>query len=346
MASQPKKAAAEDRQDSKPDPKADPKKAAAPAASTSEEDKKPDAVDPKAAADAPKEDPKDEGADDDASAAPDDGDDWRTQAAGGDEKLLKRLQRFDSLAAMGKSLDEAEKKLRERGFAQAPAADAPVEEKAKFYTQHLGRPEKIEAYAELLKPVLPEGEEFTDDEAKLLDATTAILHNSGTVGLDGMQAVYQAFSDIVVGGRKEQEKMAASSADVGAEALKKAWGRDFDANLRYANAASAHYCKMVGVDPGELGDLRLRDGAPLGNHPLFARVMARIGRESSEDPAFLTVVENPRAAGADIDKRIADINALRSGSAADKNKYSSEGTQKELRELLRLKKLARPAQRR
>ncbi len=58
--------------------------------------------------------------------------DWRKQMAGGDEAYLKQLERFDSPAAVGKSLREAQLKISQGGAKPALPKDATPEQLAAF----------------------------------------------------------------------------------------------------------------------------------------------------------------------------------------------------------------------
>lgn len=273
----------------------------------------------------------DDSGDDGAGGGSDDGDpDWRTEMAGDDKDLLKRLERFSSLADMGRSFKEAERLARAKGVSAPPAADAPLEEKAAFYTQHFGRPEKPEDIT--VEPSLPDGEQFREEEVTLLKGVLGLAHKSAVFGKDQLDAVAQIVTDMVVGGRKEMEKKAETARADTETALRKAWGKDYEQNLEFANAYAGMRCKQAGVDPNDLANLRLEDGSLLGDSVLWARVMALGGRDHAEDPLLNRGDDRTDDAG-DIRKQLDAEMAKMNGSAAEKKEYATPAAAERRRKL-------------
>lgn len=267
------------------------------------------------------------GGDDDDSGGGDDGSggddgDWRVRMAGGDKVLLARLQRFAAEGDVGRSLLAAEKKAREKGGIQLPAADAPLEERAKFYTQHFGRPENVEDIE--LQPSLPDGEELQEPEVQLLQSVAGRLHQAGIFGNDQIQAAAQLVTDMIVGGRQELTKKVTDSRKVARQQLAKAWGEsNVEANLEYANNYAAMRCEQVGVDPKALATLRLEDGSLLGDNPLWAQIMAAGGRDHAEDPGMLH--EKVEGGVGDLQKQLnTEMAKMNSKDAKERKFYGSE----------------------
>lgn len=278
-------------------------------------------------------DDDDAGGDDDSGGGDDE--DWRAQMAGGDEKFLARLTRFASLADVGRSLQAAEKAARAKGGVQPPAADAPVEEKAKFYTEHFGRPAKVEDLR--VEPTLPDGEEFQDEEVTLLQGVMGLAHQAGVFGQEQLDVMAQMVTDLVVGGRRELGSRVKATQQKTKAALEKVWGKkDFQANLNYANAYAAMRCEQAGVEPGALAELRLQDGSRLGDNELYARVMALGGRDHAEDPNM-----NRDESGGSVTDLHAELKkemGLMNGTPAERKEYATPAAaerRKRLREAIK-----------
>lgn len=262
-----------------------------------------------------------------------DPDNWREAMAGGDSELLKELQRYNSAADAGRALTEAKKKAREKGGVTVPPADAPLEARAAFYNEHFGRPEKVEDIK--FEPKLPDGEELAEPEAQIVSGVLQAMWKTGNYGQPHMEAMGQIATDLLIGGRKEMEaRKEARQAETRAE-LKKLWGSDkaLEENLRYANGHASYLCASVGVDPAELGNLELSDGTRLGDHPLYAQVMAFGGRDRGEDPG---VGEDRGGGGASVQELEAELkkeSAKRTGTPRERNEYDTPEAAKRRAEL-------------
>lgn len=261
----------------------------------------------------------DESGDDDDAGAGDD--DWRARMAGDDADLLKEAQRYDSEESLLRALVTAKKKLRERAGLEVPKADASVEEKAKFYSEHFGRPEKVEDVK--LDVTLPDGEELTEAESLTVKQVTGLLHAAGVFGDEQMAIGRQIVADLAIGGRKELEEAAGVFRENATKTLEKKWKKDYQPNLALAQNYMAMRCEQVGVDPHALANVRLENGALLGDDPLFLQVMSAGGREHNEDPGMLRE-EAGGAKAADLkdalDKEMAKRN---SANGADRRYYDS-----------------------
>lgn len=302
-------------------------------------DKKPTEGDPPKDEKKPKDGdpPKNDGDDDDPPAEGDgekkDGDDedWRVRWAGGDAEILEELKRYDSEESVARALVLAKKKAREKGGIQPPKADAPVEEKAKFYTEHFGRPEKAEDIK--LEPSIPDGETLTEAEATTLKGVATLAHQAGIFGAEQIAAIAQITADLAIGGRKEQDKIAEKVRETTRTALAKAWGKDAEANEALAVSYMSMRSAQAGVDRVALANVRLSDGSLLGDNELFMKVMALGGRDHAEDP-LMDREETGGAKAADLQKQLDDEMAKRNGSAADRKYYDSDAAKKK-REKLR-----------
>lgn len=278
----------------------------------------------------------DPGDDDDDDAGDED---WRARMAGGDAETLDELKRYDSEESLARAVVQLKKKLREKGGITLPKADAPVEEKAAFYTEHMGRPEKAEDIK--LEVNLPENEALNEGEAATVKQVAELMHKAGVFGAEQIEAGLQMVADLAVGGRKELEEAAGVFRTKAKDALTKLWKRDFEPNLAMAQNYMAMRCEEAGVDRGELANVRLENGALLGDHPLFLRVMALGGRDHSEDPGMLRE-EAGGAKAADLKDALDKEMAKRNSNDARERRYYDSAEGKARREKLRkdLKRLS------
>jgi hypothetical protein len=274
-----------------------------------------------------------------AEAAEAGGEDWRVAMAGGDEKLLARLKRYASPADAGRGLAAAEAAARAKGGVQIPGDDAKPEDVAKFYTDQMGRPEKLEDLK--VEPTLPDGEELTDDERNIVAGVMGALWQSGNFGTKTgqFQSAAQIVVDMLVGGRAEMAKRMGAAADTTKKALAKAWGAgDVDKNLKLANAYAGQLCTAAGVDAAALGNLVLQDGTRLGDNELYARAMAVGGRDAGEDLVLIPDDDGGRTAE-QLEEDYSKELALANGSAVEKKEYdSAAGKERRAKMLSRLKK--------
>jgi hypothetical protein len=250
-----------------------------------------------------------------------DAEDWRVRLAGGNEKRLAFYKRFTDEAAFDRHVEMLEKKVREKGWITPPKADAPVEEKAKFYTEHFGRPEKVEDVK--ISISLPDGVEALPGEVmETVKSVTGELHKAGVFGEEHLAIAQQLIADQYLGAAKELESAADTFRAKSEETLKKVWKRDFDANVNLAASYCAMRCEEVGVDRHALANIRLQNGALLGDDPLFLQVMAKGGRDYNEDPRMnREEIGGQRAT--DLKDALDKELAKRNGTAAEKKYYES-----------------------
>lgn len=90
--------------------------------------------------------------------------DWRSKAAGGDEKLMKFLERYNSPKAVVGALVDA-RKLISQGVNRPPKADATPEEVAAWRAEN-GIPEKPDGY----EVSLPDGFVIGEADKPVVDS--------------------------------------------------------------------------------------------------------------------------------------------------------------------------------
>lgn len=253
--------------------------------------------------------------------------DWRGVVSGGDPKVAKRLERITDLQQFGKSYFEAEAKLTSGKLVQIPGEDATDEDRA-AWAKSRGIPESPDKYEIKVKP--PEGLELTDGEKDRLKAITARLHAAGGVKAD--PEVVNLAHEIYYAERMEAESQLMATAHIQKEQteayLKKIWpGQELKRNVAFADQAISHYFKE---DFAAIKDLQFADGTRLGDNLQFVQAMARIGRDTMEDPVFLEAGRNGADASKSLDKELEGIMSLRGSNRA---KYNAPETQKRLAEI-------------
>lgn len=253
--------------------------------------------------------------------------DWRVKMAGDDKKFLKELERYTDEPSFAKAFQEARARATDPRRLMIPGDDASDEDKA-AYAKARGIPDDPKKYEIKVKP--PEGYEPTETDKARLDDITAHLHKMGGMYADpavvnAAHALYYREQEVAVA---YAEATAQRQAELTNEALSKLWpGPEKKRNLTFAESAAAHY---FGKEWSEIKDMQFADGSLLGDNLQFVKAMARIGRETMEDPIFLEAGRN----GADPMKSLtaekSELLALRSTNRA---KYNSPEVQRRLQEI-------------
>ncbi len=215
-------------------------------------------------------------------------------AGGGQQQLSLRAQMASMLEGDAKSQFEewGKKYATDADFGKAihnmrstydqrvvmPGADAPPEERHKFF-QKLGKPNTATDY------------KFEWGDEKPDNATTARFEAFKKFAFDENLTQTQFEKLVQLNNKFAADDGEAALAQLdeaqerSSEALRKAWGVDYDANLEYAIAAGADLAdssdewKALMDMPiiGKEGTMRV------GDHPTLLKVLAKVGRAYSED---------------------------------------------------------------
>lgn len=192
-----------------------------------------------------------------------------------DAESIRQYRERNDLAGLAKSFVHAQSKLGERPFS-IPAADAPDEEKARFWEQ-LGRPKAADDYTiaypdgfepgELEKSLEPQWRQLFH-KAHLTDAQARVL-------MDGYQTMAAGFSAEL--NDLEDEAARHAQAVIDREYPDRT---QFDADERNGMAFATG---GDGTAMEALQQLRLANGSYLHQHPAFRIAMARVGHAAGED---------------------------------------------------------------
>lgn len=253
--------------------------------------------------------------------------DWRGKLAGEDAKFRKELDRFTDEPSFAKAYKEVRSKATDPRRVSIPGDDATDEDRA-AYAKARGIPETPDKYEIKVKP--PQGYEPNDTDKERLTDITAFLHAKGGVYADPavINAAHELYYREAETAVAYAQATAARQAELTSEALGKLWpGPEKARNVGFAKAAAAHY---FGKEWSDIADMQFADGSLLGDNVQFIKAMARIGRETMEDPIFLEAGRN----GADASKSIqSELDGLLALRATNRAKYNSPDTQKRLAEL-------------
>lgn len=248
-------------------------------------------------------------------------DDWRASWADAlklDEKTKDRLTRFSAPHDVFNSYLNLEKKLADSRAVRIPDANSTPEEVA-AWNKARGVPDTPDGYKIDVAP--PEGLELGDSDKAILQGLTAEAHKRGfdpAVVNFAHEFFYQQAAEAAA-----QQVAASETAKASAEkALRQEWGREYDANVRWANAAANQF----GLE-GVL-NARLADGSLLGDHPVLVKAMAQIGRVNAEDPFMLQAAN--QGGSKNVEDRKRELMGLR---ATDPRRYASDEVQREIEQI-------------
>lgn len=227
--------------------------------------------------------------------------DWRIKLAGGDEKELKRLNRFASEADLYKAYRELEKK-KSSGELKTPfPKDGSNEEKA-LWRKENGLPESADKYDLTFENGLVIGEE----DKPMVDEFVAAMYEQNATN-EQVKAGLGVYYSLL-----EKQKAAQAEADVdfkdaSMEELREEWGGEFKKNVN----AVAGLLESAPDSVKEIFDAaRTADGKIVGNHPDVVKWLAGMAFEIN--PAATVMpgsINNPSSAIADeiagIEKMIA-----------------------------------------
>lgn len=199
--------------------------------------------------------------------------DWatlRADYAKGDEKVLKRLERYSSQEAVLDALIAAQNKIASGTLKQALPKDATPEQLADWRTEN-GIPESPEKY----EVELEGGRTLGEADKPIVDDFLKQAHAQNMTPEQVSKTVswYMAEQERQVEARHQMDAEHRAKAE---ETLRQEWGSEFKLNNNMINGLLD--MAPEGVKDQLLG-ARLADGTPLGNDPATLRFLANLARE-------------------------------------------------------------------
>lgn len=194
-------------------------------------------------------------------------DDWREQLSGGDEKLLKELQRFTAPEMLVKSWKETRTKLSSGQYKTKLPDNATDEQKAAWRAEN-GIPSSVDEYS----LDLGEGMVLGEDDMPIAKNFLEHAHKTDMPQqyVTEMLKWYYQFNDGLQQQVYQRDQEFKTNALV---ELKQQWGPEFQGNL---NAIKT----LVGDEIGEmLFSARSDDGTLLGDDPRLLKFLAQTARE-------------------------------------------------------------------
>lgn len=194
---------------------------------------------------------------------------WRTRMAKGDEKLLKRLERYATDADVANALVHAQDRIA-KGIKPTLDANATPEQ-VKEYRTLLGVPEKPEDY----KLELAGGRVVGDEDRPMVDAFLKEMHaaHAPPALVNAAINAYYARQDAAIEAREDldlDQKVACTTQ------LKEDFGSEFKENM----LAVAGLLDILPTGVGDaLRGARLADGTALFNDPNVVRGLVQLARD-------------------------------------------------------------------
>jgi len=222
--------------------------------------------------------------------------DWRDKYAGGDEKKLKRLQRYGSPAAALDALFNAQQKIAQ-GIKEPLRADAPAEEVARWRDDN-GIPQTPDGYK------MPDGVVLGENDKPIVDDFLKTAHERNWSPEQVQTAVSwfmerQANQADAITARDTENRMAAE------DELRSEYGP------QYRNEVKRAY-EFLRTAPEGLGESimggRLADGRLVGDAPEVIRWLNGLQREMN--PAATVVPGAGTNAVQAIEAELASLNKL------------------------------------
>lgn len=199
--------------------------------------------------------------------------DWatlRSEYAKGDDKLLKRLERYSSQEAVIDALIAAQNKIASGTMKQALPKDATPEQLAEWRTEN-GIPESPDKYSIELEG----GRTIGEADKVVVDEFLKQAHaqNMSPEQVSKTVSWYMAEQERQLEARHQMDAEHRTQAE---EQLRQEWGSEFKLNNNMINGLLD--TAPEGVKDQLLG-ARLADGTPLGNDPGVLRFLANLARE-------------------------------------------------------------------
>ena len=249
--------------------------------------------------------------------------DWRVKMAGGDEKLLKRLERMKSPLDVANWAKNAEKQWKQ-GADPDPFPDKGTPEEQNAWRKSHNIPEKSEEYIKDLS--LPSGVVIGEHDKPRVNEYLEMAHKANLPPEVVKQNIGWYFT------MREQEMQQRLQKDeqdkkLTGETLRSEMGNDFK---KYLGAA---YQLLESAPEGILSAIsesRKPDGTKLGNDPNVVRWLSQMALEIN--PTATVTPGSGTSALTNIETEIAEIEKL---MATDRNAYfSNDAKQARYRELV------------
>lgn len=206
-------------------------------------------------------------------AAPDAGDlqRLREQLAGGDEGILKGLERYRSVEAISKAFKEARNAAKTAGK-PVTLTDKATPEEVKAFREAYGILDDAAAYPGDFRADF----KASEADAAILGEFKAAMH-SRNVPPAAAAAALDWYQDFATAQKQERDSTLVRVAKETQGALRSEWGGDYDGNLGAAKEVMTQHLGEEGFD--RMMNLRLEDGSRLQDDLEFVKMMTQFGTD-------------------------------------------------------------------
>lgn len=236
---------------------------------------------------------------------------WREIMAGGNDKFLATLNRFDSPANVFKSWANM-RQQRDTGEVvrakpEGDPNDPVFQREMNEWRAQAGIPEKPEGYLDKV----PDGLVFGENDKPLLDGFLKDMHAKDVPPAYVHEALrwYKANEERIVNDRAEADRQHRAVAE---DNLRAEWGPEYRPIMNGVHALISTYGSQDLAE--ELYSARLADGTPLGDHPSFLKFMAALNREINPTG---TVAPAGKTQAQALDDRIGELKKMMSDKNSD-----------------------------
>lgn len=251
----------------------------------------------------------------------------RQALAGDDEKFAKQLGRYKTLDAMREGWQNAAKAAQTKSEPLKLADDANEEQKAEF-RRALGLTDKAEEYPVAFR----EGYEVSDADKAALGTFKEAMHSSAGDPRTAAMAM-DWYQDAVAQAQQDRDSAAAEKAKETQEALRVEYGGEYAGNIE---AATGFMRTQLGEEGfNQVLETRFEDGTRLQDNPAFVKMMVNLAADYYGGTGIVT--GDVETASKTVDEKLADLQALRTGSAEDQAKYFSDEVQQQVADLYKQK---------
>lgn len=195
----------------------------------------------------------------------------RETLAGGDENLLKSLERYKSTDAISKAFKEARNAAKNAGKPVA-LSDKSTPEEVKAYREVYGIPDDVAAYpGDFRQDFKP-----SDADKAILGEFKTAMH-SKNVPPAAAAAALEWYQDFATAQQQELDGNLVKVAKETQAALRSEWGGEYDGNLGAVRELMTTHLGKEGFD--SMMELRMMDGSRLQDHPGFVKMMAQVSTD-------------------------------------------------------------------
>lgn len=244
----------------------------------------------------------------------------RETLAGGDEGLLKALNRYTSVDAISRAFKEARVAAKNAGKPLTLSEKASDDE-IKAYREAYGIPSDAKDYPGEFR----QDYQATDVDKVLLGEFKASMH-AKNIPPSAAAAALEWYQDFATAQKQELDGNMAKVAKETQAALRAEWGGEYDGNL---NAAQQLMTTHLGEDGfNRMMGMRLQDGSRLQDDAAFVKMMAQLGADYYGGNAIFNGDIETTAKTAQ--ERLDGLLALR---VSDPEKYKSDAVQEQVTKL-------------